>query len=200
LNWAATQAKAKGTLVLPDLSAKRMRRDNVRELIAWFETDGLIVADRGRLRFVDEATLFFANGGWLEQYVYATIQVLKRDNPYIQDIGRELEVSRPAANHERILNELDVAVLAQNRLHIIECKTRKFDKETEYDGIGAEAVYKLDALVNLLGGLKAKAMLVSYQPLKPNILNRARDYQILTCAYGELRNLREQLQRWLPCR
>jgi hypothetical protein len=197
LNWAAMKAEAEGSLVSPAISAQ-LRRDGLRELLDWFEAEGLISVNRGRLHFADEAARFFANGGWLEQYVYATVQALKRDDSAIQDIGRGLEVSRPAADRGRIINELDVAFLAQNRLHVVECKTRKFNDETENGGAGAEAVYKLDALANLLGGLQAKAMLVSYQPLKPSILNRARDYRILTCACGELGNLRGRLQQWLP--
>jgi hypothetical protein len=195
LNWAAMKAEAGKSLVSQDLSDP-LRRDDFRQLLDWFEAEGLLAVRDGRLRFADESARFFANGGWLEQYVHATVLALKRETPAIQDIGRGLEVTRQAGQG-KVRNELDVAFLAENRLHVIECKTRKFSDETENGGAGAEAVYKLDALANLLGGLQARAMLVSYQPLSPHILNRARDYRITTCAGGELQNLRERLRKWL---
>jgi hypothetical protein len=195
LNWAASLAERAKSLVSPDLSAA-LRRDDVRNLVGWFEAEGLVAVRQGRLHFADETARFFANGGWLEQHVYATAQALKREHPGIQDLGRGLEVARENKGGP-VRNELDVALLAENRLYVIECKTRKFDGETDTGGAGAEAVYKLDALANLLGGLQAKAMLVSYQPLGSAILNRARDYRIRTCAGGELRELKETLRQWL---
>ena len=134
--------------------------------------------------------------GWLEQYVYSLVQELKREHPIIQDIGRGLEVSREGSRGP-IRNELDVAFLADNRLHVIECKTRRFDEEATAGGAGAEALYKLDALSNLFGGFRARSMLVSYQPLSHHVLDRAGDYGILTCAGGELHRLKEKLAAWL---
>jgi hypothetical protein len=196
LNWHAMKAEQRKSLVSPEEISGALRRDDVRELVGWFEAEGLVDVRHGRLHFADEAARFFANGGWLEQYVYAAAQALKREHLGIQDIGRGLDVMR---EHQGVAvkNELDVALLAENRLYLIECKTRKFDGETDTGGAGAEAVYKLDALVNLLGGLQARAMLVSYQPLAPAILNRARDYRIGVCAGGELRELKETLRKWL---
>ncbi len=57
-----------------------------------------------------------------------------------------------------IPNELDAAFRRNNRLHIVEWKTRQF-KGTGEDTPGAEALYKLDTLGDLMGGLKARACL-----------------------------------------
>lgn len=195
LNWAAMKAEAAGSLVSPELDGLVVR-DGFREFLAGFEAEGVLTVRSGRLHFASPEARCFANGGWLEQHAYALVQDLKSSHPGIQDLGRGLEVERGAAGRE-IRNELDVAFLANNRLHVIECKTRLFSDDTGRGGAGAEALYKLDALANLLGGLQARAMLVSYQPLKPAVLDRARDCRIATCAHIELPNLGEHLRRWL---
>jgi hypothetical protein len=55
-------------------------------------------------------------------------------------------------------NEVDIALLAQNRLFIIECKTRKMSGD-DLAGPGAESLYKLDSLTSLLefGALRKAA-------------------------------------------
>ncbi len=195
LNWAAMTAENAKSLTSRDVSAA-LERTDFRELLVRFEAEGLVVARRGCLHFANETARFFVNGGWLEQHVYAVVQAHKREDSRIQDIGRGLRVARRAGDHV-VENELDVGFLAQNRLYVIECKTRRFSDETDLGGAGAEAVYKLDALASQFGGMQAKAMLVSYQRLKPAILNRARDYRLATCAGGELSRLPEVLRRWL---
>jgi hypothetical protein len=194
LNWAAMRADADRTLISPDVD---VQRPEMAALLDLFEKAGVLSVDRDRIHFANETTRFFANGGWLEQHVYSVAQALRGEIPaVIQDVRRGLEVERTVGGGQ-VRNELDVAFLAHNRLHVIECKTRKFSDETGKGGAGAEAVYKLDALANLLGGLQARAMLVSYQPLSRAVLDRARDYRILTCAGTELPRLRERLLKWL---
>ncbi len=190
LNFAA--ASAAGTGVSAAIGAA-LRRKDVRALVDAFAARGLLRVEDQVLRFADEGARFFANGGWLEQYVVALAQSLKAGHPAIQDVGRGLEVVRGGG----VANELDVAVLAHNRLHVIECKTRLFNEETRQGGVGAEALYKLETLLNRLGGLQARGLLVSFQPLHPRILDRARDYRIAVCAGAELAHLRERLRRWL---
>ncbi len=191
LNFAA--ASAANTGVSADIGAALRRRD-VRGLAEAFAARGLLRIEGEVLRFADEAARFFVNGGWLEQYVVALAQSLKAAHPAIQDVGRGLEVAR---SDGAVANELDVAVLARNRLHVIECKTRLFDGETRQGGAGAEALYKLETLLNRLGGLQARGLLVSFQPLHPRILERARDYRIAVCAGPDLARLRERLRHWL---
>ena len=49
-----------------------------------------------------------------------------------------------------------------------------------------------------LGGLQARAMLVSYRNLKPHDLRRAADLDIRVCAGNRLPELASELRRWLP--
>ena len=123
------------------------------------------------------------------------IQGLRKELPEIQDLARGLEVCR--GDHGKpVRNELDVAFLADNRLYVIECKTKRF-KGGGADGPGAEALYKLDTLAPLLGGLGARAMLVSFQSLSEPDQRRARELGIRSCVGSELHGLREAIRRWV---
>lgn len=175
-----------------------LRDPHLGALLEQFKSAELLTIEQDCLRFADESARFFANGGWLEQYVYSVVQSLKAETTVIQDIGRGLDVTR-SQKGQPVKNELDVVFLARNRLYIVECKTRQFkdEKGPVGAGPGAEALYKLEALRGLLGGLQAKAMLVSYQPLTNDVLDRARNYRIKTCDGAQLDQLGEQLQAWM---
>ncbi|BBA37448.1 uncharacterized protein sS8_5531 [Methylocaldum marinum] len=196
LNWAAMSAEGREPPISDELGPGQLEREEFKALLGWFETEQLVMKKHGRLLFADADARFFANGGWLEQYVYSAVQSLKGELRAIQDIGRGLEVVRQNGG-EPIHNELDVAFLAENRLYVIECKTRRFNGERETGGAGADAIYRLEALSNLLGGLQARAMLVSYQPLSRAIQERASAYRITTCAGTELKTLKDKLRRWI---
>ncbi len=194
LNWLANRAE--DTLVSPHLDGRQKSDRALGALIEMFEREGLVAYQGGRLRFADEAARFFVNGGWLEDHVYATLFGLRRRFPVIQDVGRSVEVTRDG-DSARIPNELDVAFLADNRFYLIECKTRRWAKEPTADSPGAETLYKLDTLKDLLGGLHGQAMLVSYHELSPPHRQRARDLGLATCCGGRIRQLERHLEAWL---
>ena len=116
---------------------------------------------------------------------------LKKSTP-IQDVGRGIDVEREV-RHQPVSNELDVAFLANNRLYIIECKTRRFQNGSA----GSEALFKLDTLTDLLGGLQARGMLVSFQPLRDADLQRAADLRIEVCWGPDLIELTSRIERWV---
>ena len=144
-----------------------------------------------KLRFRSEAARFFVNGGWLEEHLYRLCLSLKKSTP-IQDVGQGIEVEREV-RHQPVRNELDVAFLANNRLYIIECKTKLFKSGSG----GSEALFKLDTLTDLLGGLQARGMLVSFQPLRDADLRRAADLRIEVCCGSELVELTSRIERWV---
>jgi hypothetical protein len=193
LNGAASRAK--DSLLSQELF-NELDRPDFRELVSWFESLDLLSVEGSCLRFQDETARFFANGGWLEQYVYAKVQELKTEYPFIQDIGRGLVVSRQSQDG-KVENELDVAFLAKNRLHVIECKTRGFKGETIQGGHGADALYKLDTLGQKLGGIQTRRMLVSFQPLSQPIKRRAGDLRIDLCEHKDLVQLKQRMKKWL---
>ena len=190
LNWLAGRANRQTLL------SERVENDHgsLAELIDIFERYGFLQRANGRLRFQNEAARFYVNGGWLEYYVFDAVRRLRRTDASIQDIARGLELARKQ-NDRAIPNELDVAFLRDNRLHIIECKTANLSRGQE-DGIGAETLYKLDALGDLFGGLQARGMLVSFLPLPSHVTTRARDLNITICAGDQIKTLGEQLRRF----
>ena len=189
LNWLATTAE-NNELRSDPLPAGHAE---LVALVDLFAANGLLRREAGRLHFPSEEARFFVNGGWLEYHVFDAVRRLRATRE-IQDVAFGVEVMR-SHNGKRVFNELDVLFLHDNRLHIIECKTRKFRGEGE-DTAAAEALYKLDTLKDLMGGLQARAMLVSYQDLPGYHRIRAADLGIDVCAGEQLRNLREHISRF----
>ena len=167
---------------------------DLQTLIAHLQRHGLLLRRGDRLRFPDEASRFFVNGGWLETWVFETVRRARRRDPAIQDLARGVEVVRRERGRA-IRNELDVVFLRNNRLYLIECKTSKFTGAGE-DSPGAEALYKLDSLKELMGGLQARAMLVSYRKIAPAIRARAEDLGIVVCAGEQLAHLGDHIARF----
>lgn len=193
LNWLAMRAK--GSLRSPVLDAQQRSDIALGDLIGRCAAEGLLSVGAGQLRFPDEAARFYVNGGWLEEHVYAVFRALRREERRIQDLARSVELYREDPRGAEVHNEIDVACLAENRLYIVECKTKTWKGG---DGPGAEALYRLDALSDLLGGLQGRAMLVSYVELPPHVRRRAEDLPIQVCAGARLSELRGVVSRWLP--
>jgi hypothetical protein len=191
LNFHAANAESRLTA---DLTGHELNDRNLRELIQLFVEAGFLTLENSRLIFAGEEARFFVNGGWLEHHVYGLCLNLKIEHG-IQDIGRSIQVERLHKNNP-VRNEIDVAFLKDNRLHLIECKTKVFTGTHPAHGDGAQTLYKLDTLKDL-GGLQARTMLVSFTRPKPHDLQRAGDLGIAVCCHRELFNLRNHLQSWI---
>lgn len=185
--------EAEGGLVSPEMDSRQLRDQRLQILIDRFAEEGLLEPTGKQLRFPDEAARFYVNGGWLEEHVFDLLRDLRGELPQIQDLARSVRILRQSPRGEAVPNEIDVACLAENRLYIIECKTRVWRPE----GGGADALYRLDTLGDLLGGLQARTMLVSYRPLPAHDLRRAADLRVQVCAGPRLPELRSALRSWL---
>lgn len=166
----------------------------VGELADVFAIAGYLSWDQRRLRFSSEADRRFVNGGWLETWVFEQVRRRCQVDPRIQDAAYGVNVVRTQRD-KPVRNELDVVFLRDNRLHVIECKTARF-ANTGLDDRGADALYKLDTLRDLLGGLQARGMLVSYGNLDEHDRRRAADLGIHVCAGDQLRQLSDHLSRF----
>lgn len=184
LNWLAQQASSKKVLEIADPTLQKADHDFDR-IMDYVQDAGLATLSKDKIRFRDEAARAYLNGGWLEQYVFEIANSLKK-----QDIACNLTVESQAPGHSR--NEIDVAILAQNRLHVIECKTSRLDQGDKADGV----LYKLDTLT-AFGGLNTKGMLVSFQPLKAADLDRAKDLRVKVVDADKLRNLKQIMNEWI---
>ncbi|UOG93390.1 MAG: DUF1887 family CARF protein [Candidatus Thiothrix sulfatifontis] len=190
LNWYANTAER--SLRSEVLDKQHQRFDALQDLLDRLEQIGVLQQQDQRLVFSSESARFFANGGWLEQYVFATVNSLKKQLPSIQDTAQSLSVERDPG---KIPNELDVVFLADNRLHLIECKAKNFKRGDSHSG--AETLYKLDSLADAIGGLQARAMLVSYKPLPDYDMQRAKDLRIKVLHGTQLQQLRSHLEQWM---
>ncbi len=195
LNWLAMEAEQ--TLVSPEMDPGQRQDQRLQAIIDRLALAGLVRFHDGRLRFEGEAARFFVNGGWLEEHVFATLQELRGRVPAIQDLARSVDLVRETQRGEGVPNEIDVACLAENRLYLIECKTRAW-RGPDAGAAGADALYRLDTLTDLLGGLQARALLVSYRDLPPRVLKRAADLGVRVCAGAKLPQLAAELTAWLP--
>lgn len=191
LNWYANASAS--DLESPPVRLSHLEDPDFQALLKLLAEHGLVSARRGRLRFPNEAARFFVNGGWLEDYVYGLAFGLRSKIAIIQDLAPSVSVVRAA----RVRNELDVAILANNRLFIVECKTKRFGHDPDDMTGSADTLYKLDTLKGLLGGLSAEAMLVSYFPIGHWDRLRAEDLGIHVVDGPRLDAAERLLTTWL---
>ncbi len=194
LNWLAQSAER--NLMSGSMTDGQLADPTLQALIGRFAAESICELRGACLRFPDEAARFYANGGWLEEHVHDLFRQLRREVPHIQDLARGVSILRETSRGDAVPNELDVACLADNRLYLVECKTRAWTKTGEPDP-GASALYRLDTLADLLGGLQAKAMLVSYRDLPAHVLRRAADLGVRVCTGARLPELTGDLRGWL---
>lgn len=173
-----------------EVDASTLQDESWLKLAELFAGAGVLKLAGSKLCFTDIDTRFYANGGWLEDHVFGITRSLNPLN--LQDVALNMRVKNSfGTGHAE--NEIDVALLARNRLHLIECKTRNFRREGTH---GAEALYKLDSLA-ALGGLNTRCMLVSYRELGRADKQRAKDLKVKTVEAHQLRDLKNQLQSWI---
>jgi hypothetical protein len=186
-------ARSKVGLTSPAVSINHLRYTKFTELLNLLEGRNLLwkVEHEGvtRLVFPDEACRFYVNGGWLEEHVYHQVADLKGRNPTIQGVARSV-VFQWDERQSKVENELDVVMLADNRLTVIECKTMQF----EGDGVkDAEVLYKLAALRNYLGADRTRAVLISFRELPEKAKARAEEFGIKVCDWKYLKTMDEMI-------
>ncbi|MDT8407269.1 MAG: DUF1887 family CARF protein [Methylococcales bacterium] len=193
LNWLASVAESQNSLSVPIARHLQAQDPQFNVLLTeCYQADLLAKKADDQVHFSDENARTLANGGWLEAYVSSTLNELKgegviqdspRLNQHIQRIG--------ATSH----NEIDVCFMARNRLHLIECKTKRLAGKGTADA-ATDTVYKLDSISDL-GGLGTKSMLVSYRKLNKADQKRAKDLRIKVIQGTDIRNLKSGLRDWI---
>jgi hypothetical protein len=188
LNYLATTCRKEQKLSV-ELTEKQQGYKELSLLIQDLIQAEIAGYTKGVLTFYNEDARRFANGEWLETLVDSTIKQIQEEMPTIQDRSLNLQVYRQLGNRE-VRNELDVATVVNNKLHIIECKTKGMRDD------GDDTLYKLESLRDLLGGLQARAMLVSFRPLRTNDITRAQDLGLALIGPEELKDLKIHLRHW----
>ncbi len=188
LNYLATTCRKEQCLEVK-LTEKQQGYRELNMLISDLVEANIAHYHKGRLRFANEDARRFSNGEWLETLVHSTVREIQNTMPTIQDRSLNVQVYRKLGDYD-VRNELDVATVVNNKLHIIECKTKGMRDD------GDDTLYKLESLRDLLGGLQARAMLVSFRPLRHNDITRAQDLGLAIIGPDELKYLKQHLINW----
>jgi len=189
LNYLAGSAEKNPRLQSKPLRPQDRNNPEFLDFLEIFKKNALLRVTGNRIEFPDEKTRFFVNGGWFEQYIFHTVLKLK-ERIKIRDCASSIEIHSESGTP----NEVDVAFLWNNRLHLIECKTRRFANHRS--NAGSQTLYKMDTLRDL-GGPLTRCLLASYQELPAWDRQRARDLNIKTLVGPELRNLEYELLQWI---
>ncbi len=188
LNYLATKCRKEQRLNV-ELSEKQQTYQELAILIEDLKAAGLAQYQKGQLTFKNEAARQFANGEWLEWYVYQKVKSIQDELVTIQDLAINVQVFRKL-NEKEVKNELDVVTVVNNKLHLIECKTKGMSND------GDDTLYKLESIRDLLGGIQARAMLVSFRPLRHHDVTRASDLGLALIGPDQLGELHTHLYQW----
>lgn len=197
INHLASTAKGSLQCQMTDAQADSSK---LADMLGLFAQAGHLKQHGAVLRFPNEASRFFVNGGWLEYHLLHTLRDLQGTHP-ITDIAFNLKVTYPDGSTE---NELDVAFMYRNTLHIIECKTANLTLPgITQDDKATEALYRMESLMKL-GGLRTKGMIVDYRgnfSASPANRKRAQQSNINVLSGGELKDAKGQIVRhWMKVR
>lgn len=192
LNWLAASA-GKG-LQSKYIESWHMSSPAFIGLLDRLRDVGLALVNRNSLVFTSESAKFFVNGGWLQDYVGLVVDELRGRAVDIQSFAQDLLVSKAGGQQAAI----DSVLLVNNRLHLIECRAKKFKKGNAKSG--AEAIYHLDEVMVLANNLQAESLLLSYCPLREVDVRRMQLMGIKVLQEKQLQNLRSHLEDWLTDR
>lgn len=189
LNKVTAESKKTADKVTPVLSESVVPKPAFR-LWSDLKKLGMVTGrNNGQYQFVSNEAQMMANGGWLEFITFEFIKELRKELSYIQDIGYGVVVTRAKGS---IKNELDVVFVANNKLYIIECKTKKFQS-----GEGNSTIYQLEVLRELLGGYSAHGALVTLKPVNDMAKKRAQELGIQIFGPDLLPQLKTALKEWI---
>ncbi len=203
LNYYAAQANNN------KLSAQVKPSDwetDLHYLLEELEHENMLNITQEHIKFTDENTRFFANGGWLEEHVFNTLLTLQQSHPEITSVARSVKIKLPLAKEPRHLknkenNELDVIAIVNNQLWVFECKTKKMrssnhnNQHNEDDS--QHMIYKLAGLMKSLGGLRTKGCVVSFNQIADIHKTRAQLFDITCIDSKNIKDLKSKLAQLL---
>lgn len=163
----------------------------VEELLVLLQKQGVIQYTNKKIIFSHDHDVNFVSGGWLEEYVFS---VVKKISP--NDLKMSVKVEWDQKGPEPPTNEYDVLFTFQNRLFIVECKTKRFAGE-DREMTSADPIYKLDSLRDAAGGLFGKGMLVSYKQLTADQKKRLKANKLEYCDGPNLKHLNQTIREWI---
>lgn len=188
LNYEISQGSEKDKSALSIAIPDAKNSTSWDDLLYLLQSKNLLSCDGDKLKFPDLAAKQYVAGGWFEEYVFNLVRTLDG----IQDCALNVQIEN-AREKTHQNNELDIVFLANNVLHVLECKTANFSKNEEK---AKDALYKLETLKKL-GGLRTQAAMVSYHALTPIIRDRAEGARIKIIEKKDITGIKTILGKWI---
>lgn len=173
-----------------NLSPRQRDHHGLDTLLRNFEQAQVLKRQGDQISFATEAARNFANGGWIEHYVYQSVSQVTGDLA-VRDKAANLQVQGESGQ----TNEIDVAFMARNRLFMVECKTARMNHEGDLKA--NDTLYKLAENCRRIGGTGTRGMLATYRPLRDSEQRLAKALNIEVVAGRDLIRLGERLQQWV---
>lgn len=187
LNYISQEARSS---LRTSLTPSQHSNHGLDTLLRKFEHAHILKRQGDQIAFRGEPERHFANGGWIEHYVYQAVCQVTGDLA-IRDKAANIQVQ----DSDGQPNEIDVAFIARNRLFMIECKTARMNNR---DDVKAnDALYKLAENCRRIGGLGTRGMLATYRSLQKSELRLASALNIDVVAGPALSRLDERLKGWV---
>lgn len=203
INALARAARDQPSLMV-ELTPAQYDSRSLNDILALFADAGLLRQSGLVLSFKDEPARSFVNGGWLEAHVFEALQSLRAQHEGLTDVAMGLRVAfggQDPRSKAKDKNEIDVAFLYRNTLHLIECKTANLAQGGQADDSKATgALYKMESLLKL-GGLRTRGMVVDYRgqlASSESDRQRAAEASIAIASGAQLKDLKGLISRlWL---
>lgn len=136
--------------------------------------------DQTQIFITKKEIIKFLRSDWLEYYVYdLALDMMKSKQFYIQDVAMGVFFSK-IIEDVPINNEMDVVILANNRLSLIECKSiptnSKVSSSPGAVGNPLDFIYKLKAISTRISDGRTNGALVSLYPIKDQLDYRSKEF------------------------
>lgn len=161
------------------------------------EENGLLLrstSNPSEFTLSDTSAVTYLTGGWIEEYVWHCLS-----DEGLKDARAGLEFTDTTHNKKNVRNELDAVAVHQNRLLIVECKTRNYKGDEQKI---SDAFYKLESLGRGAGGLFGQKWFVTARQLgrgdaEERDLARAQSNGIQVIGPDRLPQLPKLIRHWL---
>jgi len=171
---------------------KELDEEQFRDVLSLFSAQKILTFNKDNtLTFSSLLNVEFASGGWLEEYACRIVSSLDPT-----DVKMGVKIRWDLKKTDIPDNEYDVVFTVDNRLYLIECKTKRFQGR-DIEQTGEESIYKLDSLRDAAGGLYGKGMLISYRKLTDEQKRRLKANRLEYCDGPNLKNLKEKIRKWI---
>lgn len=174
--------KGKVPEVLTDLAEKRRSIQDGAVLAAFdklcklCEEIGLLGIYGNTVRFPSLEHCNYVKGGWLEEYVYDTLDTMGLKPVMNLKIKKDGE------------REIDVAFMHKEKLYVLECKSSNLTRKTKQNH---SIIYQIKTLKDL-GGIETVLVLVSYQNVNIEIKTSAGEIKIFQG--GQVNDLKDHIR------